>query len=151
MTTRFEGGCHCGNLTYTFETSAGFEALGLRMCACSFCRKHGQRSASDPKGSIKVSVKDPMKLKRYRFALNTTDFLICNECGVYIGAMLEDKTGAWMVVNVNTLTERPPLDFPVTLHNFDSETCESRIDRRKKVWTPLSFAGAELTQNDSAA
>ena len=92
-----EGGCHCGNLTYTFEASKPFEELGLRICTCNFCRKHGQRSASDPNGKIKVSIKDSGKLKRYRFGLNTTDFLICNECGVYIGATLEDKDGKWSI------------------------------------------------------
>jgi len=138
---RFEGGCHCGNLVYVFEASAGLEKLGLRACACSFCRKHGQRSASDPKGNIKVSVKNPAKLMRYRFALNTTDFLICNACGVYIGATLKDKEGEWMVVNVNTFRERPALDFPIAIHNFDAEDTKTRIGRRKTVWTPLlSFA-----------
>lgn len=133
----FEGGCHCGNLSYIFNASAGLDKLGFRVCMCSFCRKHGQRSASDPKGSIKISVMDTSKLNRYRFALNTTDFLICETCGVYIGAMLKDKDGAWMVVNVNTLRDLPPLDFPVTIYNWDTEDKAARIDRRKKVWTPI--------------
>jgi hypothetical protein len=136
---RFEGGCHCGNLSYVFETSTGFDKLGLRMCACDFCRKHGQRSASDPNGHVHITVKNSVHLTRYRFAHNTSDFLICTVCGVYIGAMLADKNDAWMVVNVNTLKEKPALDYPVTLHNFDSETYESRIDRRKKVWTPMTL------------
>jgi hypothetical protein len=91
---------------------------------------------------VTVSIKDPAKLKRYRFALNTTDFLICETCGVYIGATLEDKDGAWMVANVNSLDERPPLDSPAVIHNFDSEDVATRVARRKKVWTPLSYKDA---------
>ena len=138
-TTRvsFEGGCHCGNLNYIFEASAGLDKLGLRACACSFSRKHGQRSASDPNGSIKLSVSDLTKLNRYRFALNTSDFLISNACGVYIEALLQDKDGAWMVVNVNTLRDQPPVDFPIAIHNFDAEDVTARVARKKKSGHPL--------------
>jgi len=136
-THSFEGGCHCGNMTYIFESSIALEKLGLRACACTFCRKHGQRSASDPNGSIKLSVNDKSKINRYRFALNTADFLICSVCGVYIGATLTDEDGTWMVVNVNTLRDLPPLDFPIVIHNFDAEDVAGRVARRKKIWTPV--------------
>ena len=87
---RFEGGCHCGNLSYVFETTADLEALGLRACMCTFCRRHGARNTSDPKGSVRIWVRDGAKLNRYSFGLRTADFLLCRECGAYIGAMLED-------------------------------------------------------------
>jgi hypothetical protein len=109
------------------------------MCRCSFCCKHNQRSTSDPAGTIKLSIKDSQKLCRYRFAQKSCDFLICKICGVYIGAAMEDKDGAWMVVNVNTWDEVPALNFPTKLPNFDSENAAARIARRKTVWTPLSY------------
>lgn len=138
MTTthRFEGGCHCGNLAYVFEASADLGALGLRACQCGFCRAHGARNTSDPKGAMRLSVRDPKKLLRYRFGLKTADFLLCGECGVYIGAMLSDGNGAWMTVNANTFHPPPPVDFSIVPHVYEAEDTGSRIARRKAKWTP---------------
>jgi len=134
---RFEGGCHCGNLTYIFEASASLEALGLRICMCSFCRARGARNTSDPKGAMRISARDPARLRRYRFGLKTADFLICEECGVYIGALLSDGAKAWFTVNVNTFAKLPPLDFPTVPHDFDMEDVSARVARRKMRWTPV--------------
>src|SRR5215469_16885722 len=94
-----EGGCHCGNLAYVFEASTGLDVLGLRLDMCGFCRAHGARNTSDPNGWIRIAVRDKDLLERYRFARRTADFLVCKRCGVYVGALLEDK---WFTVNVNT-------------------------------------------------
>lgn len=158
---RIQGGCHCGNLTYAFEASTGLEELGLRACLCSFCRIHGARTTSDPKGDIRISVRRPERLLRYRFGLKTADFFICAECGAFIGAVLkengpptlrfgaaEDSLGArrsfseggrqWMTVNANTFRPPPPLDFPTVPHDFEGEGVPGRIKRRMARWTPLS-------------
>ena len=137
MTLRFEGGCHCGNLSYVFKASESLSVLGLRACMCSFCRKHGARNTSDPNGSMTISVRHPDKLMRYRFGLRTSDFLLCADCGAYIGALLSEGEKGWFTVNVNTFREPPPLDFPIVPHNFDSENKQGRIDRRKARWTPV--------------
>ena len=134
---RFEGGCHCGNLSYVFEASAGLDVLGLRADMCSFCRAHGARNASDPNGAMRISVREPANLERYRFGLKTADFLICKTCGVYIGAMLADGGKAWFTVNVNSFSACPPLDFPMVPHDFDAEDVPTRIARRKARWTPV--------------
>jgi hypothetical protein len=134
----FEGGCHCGNLFYVFETSASLEALGLRACMCSFCRAHGARNTSDPDGSIRIDIRSPEKLVRYRFGLRTADFLLCAHCGVYIGALLPDGEHGWFTVNVNTFREPPPLDFPIEPVVYDSEDVGGRVDRRKTKWTPVA-------------
>ena len=87
--TIFEGGCHCGNLSYVFAASAPLEGLGLRADQCSFCRSHAARNTSDPNGTMRIEVRDEAKLGRYRFGLKTADFLLCRECGIYIGALME--------------------------------------------------------------
>jgi hypothetical protein len=135
---RFEGGCHCGNLWYAFEASAGLEALGLRACMCSFCRAHGARNASDPNGTMRIDVRGLDRLVRYRFGLKTADFLLCASCGVYIGALLPDAERGWFTVNVNTFREPPPLDFPIQPVVYDSEDVGGRVDRRKTKWTPVA-------------
>ena len=134
---RFEGGCHCGNLTYVFAASAGLDVLGLRACMCSFCRAHGARNTSDPDGAIQIAVRDATRLRRYRFALKTADFLLCADCGTYVGALLPAPGGGWMTVNVNSFRTPPPLDYPVVPHDFSAENVAARIARRRARWTPV--------------
>lgn len=134
---RFEGGCHCGNLSFVFEATAGLDVLGLRADMCSFCRAHGARNTSDPNGAMRISVRERSLLERYRFGLKTADFLICKTCGVYIGALLDDEGRGWFTVNVNAFREAPPLDFPIVPHDFDAEDVPGRIARRRVRWTPV--------------
>lgn len=134
---RFEGGCHCGNLSYVFEASADLDVLGLRADQCSFCRAHRARTTSDPRGSIFIRVREPSTLSRYRFGLRITDFLICARCGLYIGALMEDGGKFWMTVNANTFRPPPPDDFPVAPADYDAEDMAQRIARRKLKWTPV--------------
>jgi hypothetical protein len=136
-TQRYDGGCHCGNLAYVFETTADLEALGLRACQCGFCRAHNARNTSDPHGSVHITVREATQLNRYRFALQTADFLICRSCGVYIGALLSDDGRSWFTVNVNTLLPPPGLDAVIVPHDFGAEDGTSRVDRRKSKWTPV--------------
>jgi hypothetical protein len=133
----FVGGCHCGNLSFVFAASAPLAVLGVRADLCSFCRAHGARNTSDPKGTMRIRVRDGSKLGRYRFALKTADFLICRDCGVYIGALLEDGGQGWFTVNVNAFADKPPLDYPVSPRDFDAEDAAERIARRKRTWTPV--------------
>jgi hypothetical protein len=135
---QFAGGCHCGNLSFVFDATAGLDVLGLRADMCGFCRAHGAHTTSDPNGAIRISVGDAAKLNRYRFALKTADFLVCRDCGVYIGALMEDGGKMWFTVNANSFREKPPLDFPVVPHDFDGEDVPARIARRKAKWTPVS-------------
>jgi hypothetical protein len=140
---RFEGGCHCGNLAYVFEASAGLDVIGLRADQCSFCRAHRNRTTSDPKGIMRIFVREPSALSRYRFGLGITDFLICARCGVFIGALMEEGDKAWFTVNANTFYSPPPDDFPIAPVDYDAEDTAARIARRKQKWTPvIEFAEA---------
>lgn len=134
---KITGGCHCGNLRYSFEASAPLEVLGLRRDMCGFCTAHSARNTSDPNGAMRILVRDAAKLNRYRFGLKTADFLVCRDCGVYIGALLEDEGEAWFTVNVNSFAEKPTPDFPAVPQDFDSEDTHTRIARRKAKWTPV--------------
>jgi hypothetical protein len=142
---RYQGGCHCGNLALVFEASAPLEMLGLRADQCSFCRAHGARNSSDPNGTILLSVRDAGALIRYRFGLRIADFLICGNCGVYIGALMEVDGSSWFTVNVNAFHPPPRDDFPIVPADYDGEDVPARIVRRKERWTPVSafeIAGA---------
>lgn len=134
---RIVGACHCGNISYVFDASAGVEALGLRACQCSFCRAHGARTTSDPNGEIRIAVRDPEKLQRYRFGLKCSDFLICRACGVFVGALLTTNAKRFFTVNANTFKPPPPYDIIAVAKDFSTEDTGGRTDRRARMWTPV--------------
>ncbi len=137
-THRITGGCHCGNVSFVFDASAPLEQLGLRACQCTFCRAHGARTTSDPNGTFALSVRDDAQLQRYRFGLNTADFLICRICGAFIGALMEEGGKPYLTVNANTFQPPPPYDIPGVAHDFGGEDVSGRTTRRAAKWTPVT-------------
>lgn len=133
----FHGSCNCGNLELAFETRLQADQLSVRECSCSFCRGHGARSITDPEGALKITIRDPNYLIRYRFGLKTADFLICGRCGVYIGAVMEAGNRSFAVVNLNTLDDAAGFRQSPVAVSYDGETEEERIARRKAKWTPV--------------
>ena len=136
-TTTLHGQCHCGNLELTFETNLTPEQLPVRACACSFCRKHGALSTSDPNGKVKITVHDANLLIRYRFGLKTADFLICKRCGIYLAAVMILGDKSYATVNVNTFDASESFkQQPLTI-SYDGENEAERRARRVKNWTPV--------------
>ena len=116
--------------------------LPLRACQCSFCRRHGALSTSDPAGTLGFEVREPAQLTRYRFGLKTADFLICARCGIYVGATIEDGGSSWAIVNANTFDDVAQLTQPATPMSYDSEDAAQRMARRRERWTPAALAVA---------
>lgn len=79
-----------------------------------------------------IRVTDGDCLQQYRFALETADFYICRTCGSYLGAVLEDGTGAWSTVNLRL----SDLDLKGRPASYSDEDTAARIARRKRLWTP---------------
>jgi hypothetical protein len=134
--TILSGRCHCGNITLAFESSLPVDRLPLRADGCSFCRAHGALSTSDPNGRVEITVLDPSRLVRYRFATRTAEFLICGWCGIYAAAVLISGDSSYAIVNVNALDARENLTQEVRPMNYDGETESERIQRRRANWTP---------------
>ena len=130
--------CHCGALTARYRTSIDPAAWAMRACQCPFCRSHGAETTSDPAGLLTFRAGDPTRVQRYRFAGRTADFLICRDCGVYVGAQMATDRGGIGVLNV--LSFRPPIaGLPAAVPmDYDAETREIRRLRREARWTPLS-------------
>src|ERR1700730_1748669 len=120
------GGCHCGNIHVRLRLSTRPEACALRGCTCSFCRSHSPRMVSDPQGLFEVVADDWSLVENYRFGTRSCDFLICRRCGVFIAAVSETTTGTRAVVNVNCLSDRGDFTSPPVVHDFGSETIETR-------------------------
>lgn len=135
--TTYSARCDCGNIEIVFETAKSPEELGVRVCACSFCTARAARSISDPEGRMRIVVHDPARLSRYRFALKTADFLVCRECGAYIGAVFSDNDGSYAIVNANYFQLPHGFAQEPTRFDYDAETAAERRARRKANWTPV--------------
>src|SRR5262245_56597280 len=103
------GGCHCGNVGWTLTTRLAAGELPVRACQCSFCRRHGALTTSDPAGTLAFAVQDPVALRRYRFGTGSADFLLCARCGVYVAAVMEENDRRFGIVNLNSLDARADL------------------------------------------
>ena len=136
LTQVFEGVCHCGALGFTLRTAEPPEQWQVRACQCNFCRAHGARTVSDPQGSVTFRVAEPSKLKRYRFATRSNDFLICSDCGVYVAAVISSNKGQFATVNVNAIKglQHIPEAMPVS---YEGESREQKASRREARWTPV--------------
>jgi len=94
-------------------------------------------SLYDPNGSIEFLEPRSGALARYRFGQRTADFLICRNCGVYLGAVIDSPSGRLGIINVNALRLSPSaLPVPKSM-DYDSETSEQRIARRQQRWSPV--------------
>jgi hypothetical protein len=132
------GGCHCGNVRLTLTLSMPPDQCELRECLCAFCRSHGARTAADPAGLLSFKVSDPSKLNRYRFGLETADYLICAVCGVYVAALADTSAGRRATINVNCLNDRAAFTREPVAVSYEGETQEGRLKRRAEKWTPVS-------------
>jgi hypothetical protein len=137
----FGGSCHCGNVRVAFETRTSPEQTQIRLCQCSFCRKHAARAAADPAGHLRIDVADAGGLTRYRFGLATADFLVCGRCGVYVAAVMFADDGAYAVLNVSVLDDRERFSHAGVPLVYDEEDVATRTARRKQRWTPATVRG----------
>jgi hypothetical protein len=135
-----KGRCHCGNISIHYKTRIPPEEAALRACQCTFCRKHQARAVSDPDGQIDFRVARPADLQRYQFGLRSAQFLVCRECGVYVGAFAPEHEAArghaTLMVNVLDDEARYGTAQPAL---YDAEDAQSRTARRRRVWTPATL------------
>jgi hypothetical protein len=136
----YRGSCHCGNLTLELESELQPDALPLRACQCTFCRRHGALSTSDPQGSLRLRAAEVDQVQRYRFGLGITDFLICRRCGVYLAAVMELDGHPYAVLNAAVLERRAELTGSVQPMEYGGEDQATRLARRKTRWTPVTDA-----------
>jgi hypothetical protein len=131
-----EGGCHCGRLRVSFDTARAPTELPLRACQCTFCRRHGGLTTSDPEGEVVLTVAEIPPGGWYRFGTGMTDFWVCPGCGVYVGGYIEVNGQGRAVVNIRALDARDQFTQAPAPMDYGQETREGRIQRRLRVWTP---------------
>ena len=128
---RLEGACHCGAIRIRLETA---RPLAPRACQCSFCRRHGARSVSDPDGEAMLSWSEAPIL--YRFASRAADYVICRRCGTYVGAMAEIEGRSLATLNLNAFDDPNP-ELEAEPVSYEGESAERKAGRRSARWTPL--------------
>ncbi len=132
------GQCFCGSIGYEYQTAIAACDWSIRACQCAFCRAHDALSTSDPAGTLRFHAANPDNLQRYRFAMRTADFLLCRECGVYIGAVIETDLGRFGIINTHSLKVTPADIAAVAPMTYDSEDKQGRVGRREVRWTPVT-------------
>lgn len=133
---KHEGGCHCGNITVELETAIDPAEIEVRACQCDFCRKHNTRALADPEGTLTFSVADAARLNRYTFGLKTAEYLVCRECGVYVGASTLGPGEPRAIVMANALDNHRDFTREAMPVTYDSENTADRTERRAARWTP---------------
>ncbi len=138
--TTYTGHCHCGAIGFRYTTGLAPADWSVRACQCRFCRMHDALSTSDPGGRLVFACDDPDQLQRYRFALRTADFLVCRQCGVYIGAVIDVDGTCYGIINTHALDAPPPEIAAVGTISYDDEDVNGRVNRREQRWTPAVAA-----------
>ena len=133
----YQGGCHCGAIAIIYRTDIDPMHWPLRRDGCSFCRRHGVVGTSDPAGNLSIEIGDPSKVRYYRFAHRTADFLVCGECGVFVAAITEAALGRRAVINARVLNGVSLEWGSVVDVHFDDESPAQRAHRRALHWTPV--------------
>ena len=137
----YEGTCHCRGVGFVYRTTLAPADWPIRACQCTFCRSHGALATSDPRGSLQFYERVPAALHRYQFGLKITDFLLCRDCGVYIGAMMQSESGSCGIVNVRVLHSLRDELRKAEGVSYDNEDPAERRARRESRWTPIAVAG----------
>jgi hypothetical protein len=133
---RIRGSCHCGNIRVTFDQPDSGPAIPVRACGCGLCTKHRAVWTSHPDGQFYLRIADDSRVRRYRFGTKTADFHVCLTCGVIPIVTCVIEGIRYAVFNVNTFDDVDRSQLVETAANFEGETTENRLARRRRNWTP---------------
>ena len=140
---RIHASCHCGTIRVTFDWPGSGPTIPVRACGCALCTKHGAVWTSHPDGRFYLHITDNSEVTRYRFGTKTADFHICRTCGVVPVATCMIEGTRYAVVNVNTFENVDRSQLVETAADFEGETTENRLARRKRNWTPEAAGPGE--------
>jgi len=133
---RIHGSCHCGNIRITLDWPESGPTIPVRACGCALCTKHRAVWTSHPDGRFHLRIADDSRVTRYRFGTKTADFHICLTCGVVPIATCVMEGARYAVVNVNSFDDVDRSQLVEAPRNFEGETTDDRLARRRRSWTP---------------
>lgn len=130
------GSCHCGDVSYRFESSGPAAELPLRACQCTFCTRSDAVWTSDPEGSLDVYLARPQSVIQHRFGTGTARFLVCGRCGVLVLAVSDIDGCEYAVLNLRSAGTDTRDPVGRTRTGFDGEGTSDRLARRRRNWIP---------------
>ena len=134
---KYAAQCGCKNISYYFYTSELPINWRVRKCDCKFClERKNHIYCSDPNGYVDYDIKNLNKLKTYGHGTNTADFLVCDVCNSYMGAVMKNEKGIYTVINLEYLIDQVRIP-KIDKLNWQDEDIQSRLSRRHKTWTPV--------------
>jgi len=128
------GGCHCGNIQFTYASPVPPAETTVRSCDCSFCSKQGAYYTSHPQGRLEVRLGDRQRVKQYSFATLTAEAWFCTKCGVYVFMTSTIEGQQYAALNVNCFADFKFNRLTVPALSLSNDPVESRLARRKKAW-----------------
>ena len=132
------GRCHCGAIHATLTTNLEAAEIPVRACQCGFCTRHGATTVSDPAGLLRFTI-NRAALSGYRFDTRTGTTLLCARCGVYAGSVIEEAGKTWGILNARGLAIPEFAGRDPTPVDYEGETAQARVARRKANWTPAEI------------
>ncbi len=130
------GRCQCGNISFDLSWDPDPAEIPARACGCSFCTKHGGVWTSNPKGALRIAIRDRSLAPAYRFGTKTADFHVCARCGVVPVVTSRIDARLYAVVNVNAFEGVEASRLRRSPASFDGEGEDDRLARRKRNWIP---------------
>jgi hypothetical protein len=140
---RINASCHCGNIRVVFDRPESGPTISVRACGCALCTKHGAAWTSDPNGRFHLRIADHSRVTRYRFGTKTADFHVCATCGAIPIVTCTIEGTRYAVFNVNTFEDIDRSQLVATATDFEGETTENRLARRRRNWTPEAAHGED--------
>ncbi len=133
---QIDGACHCGNIRFKLFWPETQIEIPIRMCGCTFCKKHNGAWTSHPQSEVFLEIDDLSLVSKYNFGTGTADFFVCSVCGVVPIVLSEIDANLYAVVNVNAFNDTPGLSFSKSSTDFDGEDTGGRLERRQRNWIP---------------
>lgn len=91
----YHGSCHCGAVSYTFNSGA--ITAGLR-CNCSICRRKGAAMTTFTIAPENIAIHNPDDcLAAYQFGSGVAKHYFCKRCGIYTFHETRRKPGQYRV------------------------------------------------------
>jgi len=128
------GSCHCGNIKYQFSLADNNRKIPVRSCCCDFCSKHGAVYTSSPKSELLIYIKERTQVISYQFGTKTAEFCLCGSCGCLCYVLSNINGQIFAVININILDNKDEFQLVGSSANYDGETVNDRLARRKKNW-----------------
>jgi len=110
----YTGSCHCGAVSFSFESEAITEGLS---CNCSFCIRRGAMMLPFTLSSEQLLRKaDPLALGCYQFGNKVAKHYFCKHCGIYTFHESMRAPGNYRV-NLGCIDDMDAFSLPRTVFN----------------------------------